>query len=119
VKLRLCMAALAACAVSTGAAAQNVTERDLVGRWAERGNCRDWMAYNADGTWTRADGSGGEWALQGNTLTASVNGGNGAGTATVRKLPDGSINRTASFDGHTDHLTRCAVPPRRPAGRRR
>lgn len=118
-RFRVSAAVFAACFLSTAAAAQSVTQRDLIGRWGQNGNCRDWMSYNADGTWSRADGDGGEWALDGDQLTASLNGGNGASTATVRKLPDGSINRTAAFDGHTDHLTRCATPARRPPARRR
>jgi len=118
-KLRVSAAVLAACFLTSAAVAQSVTQRDLIGRWAERGDCRDWMAYSANGTWSRADGSSGEWALEGNTITASVDGGNGASSAIVRKLPDGSIARTAAFDGHTDHLTRCAVTPaRRPTPRR-
>jgi hypothetical protein len=91
-----------------------VTRNDLIGRWAERGDCSDWMTYYANGIWRRADGGSGRWVLDGDTVTASVDGGNGASTATVRKLPDGSIARTAAFDGHTDHLTRCPAPaPRR------
>jgi hypothetical protein len=107
----ICLAlGLAAAPVIAQPAGGTVTRNDLIGRWAERGDCSDWMAYNANGTWHRADGSSGRWVLDGDQLIASLDGGNGASSATVRKLPDGSINRTASFDGHTDHLTRCAAP---------
>jgi hypothetical protein len=95
-------------------AATTIAQRDLIGRWAENGDCRHWLSYNDDGTWTRADGSTGEWGLDGDVLSASVAGAGGASSATVRRLPDGSIARTATFDHHVDRLSRCpTTPPRR------
>lgn len=63
-----------------GPAAGAFDPNDLVGRWADAGDCANATEFTADGRFLAPDGGGGVWTLEGDQLTLSGPG----GTATIR-----------------------------------
>lgn len=102
--LLLALPAAPAVAQSGGkAAAIQVDETFLVGRWTDDGDCGDAVEFDADGTFVASNGGSGDWTLQGNALTIS-----GSATMTMRILAvDHDTILVLGSDGAAGRSTRC------------
>lgn len=91
---------------SNGAATHVAVDRDfIVGSWSDAGDCTTTIAFTADGVFASADGTQGQWALAGDTLTLTGEG--GARTLTIVPI-DRNTMEVIGEDGSHDRSTRCA-----------
>jgi len=75
----------------------------LMGRWTDNGDCSKAIEFAQDGTFHNADGSGGLWNLEGDSLTLT-----GSSTATIRVSPvDQNTITVINSDGSLGRSTRC------------
>lgn len=88
-----------------GLAAGGIDPGILVGSWSDSGNCNNpEVEFLADGTFRSFNGGGGQWQLNGNTLTLSGDG----GTATMQLQSfDGRVLSALDPNGQPSRSTRC------------
>ncbi len=81
-----------------------VTPQFLVGRWGDNGDCTKDIIFNADGTFRSYTGGGGNWRIDGDTLT--MTGASGTGTLHMQRLNDNQL-LLGNPDGSTGISQRC------------
>ena len=77
----------------------------LVGRWGDDGDCSHGTTFNADGTFSSdTTGGGGQWTLEGNTLTMS---GKANEVHVTLQWLDADHTRVTNADGSVGNSQRC------------
>jgi hypothetical protein len=85
------------------AAAVKLDTQLLIGLWTDDGDCSEAIEFSDDGHFTNADGTGGDWQLDGDELTMS-----GTSSTTIRIVPvDRNTLTIVNADGSLGRSTRC------------
>jgi hypothetical protein len=97
-------AAIAQTGGAFGAARIALDRNFIIGSWTDDGDCAMAVAFMSDGSFTTAEGSEGQWSLEGNALTLT----GASGTNILRVAPlDRFTMDVLSEDGALGRSTRC------------